>query len=439
MSTKQLWEHPSFLTRVEEWSLRGKPKQNAIDWNLEAWVKTFPEHARFLQQLRLKNLGYLGRDLVRETVQKNAAEKRFVEGFLAVMIWGYADDARGPWRTKRILDQPIAPTAISKAYKFLLAGDVIGAYRTLIDSGPEHLGPAFATKYLYFGASQNIRPRPVILDSLITEGFKKWADKSINSTNATAQQYFEFLEYVETTSERLNILPEDVELIMFTEIAKIKGSQSWVNRQQMKDISKSQRKAWGLLLASEIMMRIPNLVLFQSEPGGGQYDCLSLREADGNNNFKADFNINGSIHFFNPNTQHYQWTELIERGVSSTCEILSDTFGWPRDVELKDTNNVSKSFRRLASLAVENISNAGWDFKCLVSDSSSFGQHINHDAFEKFSDTPLDLTSYPEIHGMPKEAWFWSISIDEEIVALLDAHKAILHSTSGPPSPALWP
>ena len=439
MSKYQLWEHPAFLTKVDEWSLRGQPKQNGIDWNLDSWIKTFPEHIEFLKELRLKNLGYLGRDLVRETVQTYAVEKRFVEGFLAVMIWGYADDARGPWRTKRILDQPIALTAISTAYGFLLTGDVMGAYRALIDSGPEHLGPAFATKYLYFGAKKDIRPRPVILDSLITEGFKKWADKSINATNATAQQYFDFLKYIEQTSEKLDIFPEDIELVMFTEVAKIKGSQSWVNRQLIKDISKSQRKAWGLLLASEIMMRNPNLVLFQSEPGGGQYDCLSLRDIEGKDIFEADFNLNGSIHFLHPKAHHFDWDELIERGVSSTCEMLADSFGWSRDVELKEASDTSKSLRHLASLAVKNISNIRWDFKCLVSDSSSFGQHTNYDAFEKLSGVPSDLTFYPEIPGMPKEAWFWSIIMDEEIVALLDAHKAILYSTSGSSSSALWP
>jgi len=439
MSTLQLWEHPAFLTRVDEWVLRGQPKQNGVDWTLESWIETFPNYAAFLKELKLKNLGYLGRDLVKETVQTLSVEGNFAESFLAVMIWGYADDARGPWRTKRILDQPIAIKSIPNAYRFLQAGDVIGAYEDLIDSGPEHLGPAFATKYLYFAARSDVRPRPVILDSLIADGLKRWGGKSINSVNATAQQYFDFLEYIEKASEQFGILPEDVELIMFTEIAKLKGSQSWVNRQHIKDISKKHRKAWGLLLASEIMLRNPNLVLFQSEPGGGQYDCFSLRDSGGDSTFEADFNINGSIHFFHPKIKHYQWHELIERGVSSSCEMLADSFGWSRDVNLEEASKTSKSIRFLASMAIKNISNLSWDFKCLVSDSSSFGQHIDHGAFEKFPEISSDLTSYPELLGMPKGNWFWSISMDGEIFSLLDTYKAILYSDSSPYVSAIWP
>ena len=101
MSKPELWENPAFVTRVDEWFLRGKPKQNPIDWNPNPWIEAFPEHAPFLKELRLQSLGYLGRDLVRETLLRYADDGKHLEGFLAVMIWGYADDARGPFRTKR--------------------------------------------------------------------------------------------------------------------------------------------------------------------------------------------------------------------------------------------------------------------------------------------------------------------------------------------------
>jgi len=438
MTSSGLWENPAFLTRVDEWLLRGKPKQNAIDWNVDPWIKAFPEYEDFLKDLRLKNLGYLGRDIVRKALQSNAAEERFVEGFLAVMIWGYAGDARGPWRAKRILDQPIAKGAIASAYGKLFNGDIIGAYEALVGSGPDYLGPAFATKYLYFASNANVQPQPVILDSLVTQGLKLWGSYKVDSINSTGKQYLEFLEYISSASNKLQIEPEDIELIVFSEIAKSKGNQTWANGQTVSDISIKQRKAWGLLLAAEILLRNPDYVLVQTQPGGGQYDCLSIRDRGGLSTFEADFNLNGSIHFLQPKAMHFNWEELIERGVSSTCELLAETFTWSKNVDLNLASPTSLSLRQLASLAVENIHNPKWDIACLVSDNSAYGQSINHDAFEAFSEIPSDLSDYPEIIGMPKESWFWSINFDGVVTGILDTYKAVYHFENQSTSRFAW-
>ena len=148
-----LSKNSEFATRVDEWRLRGKPKQHAIEWNLEQWAKTFPDQADFLNELSRRKLGMLDRELVHQTVFLEAEKGNYLNGFLAVMIWGYGGDARGPFRTNRILQQPNALDSIEKAFHFLQDLEIGEAYDCLVTNGPKYLGPAFATKHLYFASN----------------------------------------------------------------------------------------------------------------------------------------------------------------------------------------------------------------------------------------------------------------------------------------------
>ena len=429
MERKDLWENPGFITRIDEWVLRGKPKQNPIDWNFERWGAIFPEHLEFLRDLQLHNLGYLGRDLVRDTVERYSSEGRYIEGFLAVMIWGYGDDARGPWRTKRILDQPIAREAISKSYQSLMEGKLIDAYRTLIEEGPDFLGPAFGTKYLYFAAKRSMHPKPVILDSLVSIGLKTWGNFDINPTTALAQQYLNFLLHIQEASEMLTVTPEELELVLFSETAKLKGNQAWSNRQQTNDVSANERKAWGLLLASEILLRNPDCILFQTYPGGGQYDCLSIRNWRGSGVFKADLNLKGSIRFFHTELPVYNWEDLVERGAVAMCEMISTALGFSRNAQLEHASPTALAIRKLARLAIANISNPDIDIQCVVSDDSVYGQFIHKELPSKFSEFTSDLSEYPELDGMPKETWFWAVKENGNVVGLVDTFLGVYHSS----------
>src|SRR4051794_35374654 len=48
-------------------------------------------------------------------------------------------------------------------------------------------------------------------------------------------------------------------------------------------------------LASRLVRRHPELKLIETHPGGGQYDCLTLRKDQGT---RVDINRVGSIHVF---------------------------------------------------------------------------------------------------------------------------------------------
>jgi hypothetical protein len=415
-----LWENPAFLTRVDEWVLNGRPDQNSIDWNIEPWLAAFPEHKDFLQDLHLKHLGFLNRDIVKQTVQGESEEFKYIEGFLAVMIWGYASDYRGPYKTKQILSQDNALSSIKKASTALLSGDVTGAYSALVTNGPKYLGPAFASKYIYFASQKSVKPVSLILDSQVAEGLARWGNTLYNSITASAKDYLNYLDYMKLAAEKIGISEENLEFLVFSENAKLKGNQSWANRPSGAYVSVAETRAWAFLLASEILLRDPNLVVYYSQPGGGQYDCISIRELEKRTGFKADFNIRGSIHFFEPYANQYSWESLVSRGVSGMCEMLAGIYGWDHSVNLEKASTWAKSFRYMARFAIISASDVRTRYECLVVDNSAYGLSVESDILKQFPDASEASRNYPNLLQLPKEAWFWKVVAKDEMVGLID-------------------
>lgn len=425
-----LWENPAFLTRVDEWVLSGCPNQNSIDWTVEPWIAEFPEYKDFLQNLYLKHLGFLNREIVKQTVQGKSEESKYIEGFLAVMIWGYANDSRGPHRTKQVLSQKNALMSIEKAYIALLNDDVVGAYNALVTNGPKYLGPAFATKYLYFASWDSTSPTPLILDSQVTEGLTRWGASLYNSITASAKDYLNYLDYMKLAASKIGISEGDLEFLVFSENAKHKGNQSWANRPTEIYVTEIEKRAWAFLFASEILLRDPNLVAFYSQPGGGQYDCISIRELAKKSGLEVDLNVSGSIHFFEPIVNRYTWEDLISRGVSGTCEMLAEMCGWEYSVDLAKASPWAKSFRSLAKFAINTSSEAHIKYECLVVDNSAYGLSVDRSVFEKFPTAGNERGRYPDLLHLPAEAWFWKVVSTDNTVGLIDTFKGLHYHKS---------
>ena len=437
MQSLQLWENPAFITRVDEWRLNKCLPQNAIDWTPGPWIMEFPEYSEFLNDLYVEHLGFLDRKIVKDTIAKYAEHNCYVEGFLVVMIWGYAADPRGPFRTKRVLSQSIATESIEASYKALSENDIYVAYETLETRGPKFLGPAFATKYLYFAKAGDGSLTPLILDSLVSEGLKKWGGVSFSSISVGAKTYIDYLQYMSDSAAKLGVSPEDLEFLVFSETAKQKGNQSWSNRAGSQLVSESEIESWALLLAAEILLRDSNLVVYYSQPGGGQYECLSIRELEKRTGLEMDLNMAGSIHIFEPTPNRYSWEELISRGVSGFCELLAEQYQWNSQVDLSSASQVGKSFRALASLKMDLNSEAR--IRSLVCDNSAYGVSVNSAAFEKFPEAAENIKTYPELCRLPGQAWFWSIEQGDRIVGLFDTHKGVHYLLDGVVQRTLWP
>jgi len=136
--------------QVQEWKILGKPRQGGIDWSLTSWVKEFPEHEVFLTQLKKRNLGLLDRHTVYGVVSEYLTKGELEVAFLVVMIWGFGFRGYGRFRSNKIIEDTNFISSLEKTVMALNKGDVISAYENLIENGPDGLGCAFGSKFLYF-------------------------------------------------------------------------------------------------------------------------------------------------------------------------------------------------------------------------------------------------------------------------------------------------
>jgi hypothetical protein len=240
-------------------------------------------------------------------------------------------------------------------------------------------------------------------------------------------------------ASKLEITVEDLEFLVFSENAKLKGSKSWSNRASGVELTETEKRAWSFFLASEILLRDPNLVAYYSQPGGGQYDCISIRELNKRTGLKVDLNISGSINFIGPTANHYSWEALVSRGVSGACEILAQVYGWDHSVDLEKVSPWAQSFRSIAKLAINTAYDSGIRYECLVVDNSAYGLSIDSGIFKQFPVAEDARKNYPNLLQFPKETWFWKVIEKDEIVGLIDTFSGVHSFKNGDTKCLKWP
>lgn len=418
----------SFETRVAEWKLRGKPEQNGMDWRAQPWIETFPKFEKFLKSLQVKNLGYLDRTFVRAQVSNAKTIVEIEQGFLTAMIWGYAENPVGPSRIARFFNDADSRLKIVTSHKLVSKGKIKEAYDLLVSI--KYLGPAFATKFMYFAAPSTSSLTPVILDSLMSFALERWANYSISSQGATSEEYLEFLETLSLSAEKYDIKVDQLEFILFSEEAKERGNQSWSNRASSREPSENEKLIWGLLLAKELMLRDSNFYLSFEEPGGGQYRNLTIRSMNPANNFQCDMNLVGSIICHSREIVRFEWNHLFERGAAASVELLAEDLGLPE--QIAETSTHVNSISAIAETLIHNLgSETKFSLHPVVCDNSVYGIRIEEEELSPYGLDDRSFAPLPICHGKPAQNWFWSIRCNGEPARLIDTFNGLAYRTDG--------
>jgi len=156
----------------------GKPtgetvRKQSVNYYPRHWCKSWPSDLA-----RPEGLGTDGRvSLTRADVFTQAATVETpsdaVSLYVAVCSWGSGIYAQSITRRARVLGNPAAPMLLMRSLTRVRAEGAVAAYAALEWGGEDHLkhfGPAFWTKWLYFGGfDAKARPgtAPLILDSLV--------------------------------------------------------------------------------------------------------------------------------------------------------------------------------------------------------------------------------------------------------------------------------
>jgi len=309
--------------QVQEWKILGKPRQGGIDWNLASWVKEFPEHNEFLLELKRKNLGLLDRNTVHGVVSSCLTKGELEVAFLVVMIWGFGFRGYGRFRSNKIMEDKAFKGSLKKTIEALDKGDVFGAYEHLIENGPDGLGCAFGSKFLYFAAAKKMENYPLIIDSLVCTAINNSGLARVAVQSLKADKYFELIKKFHEAAAFYEIQPDELEELLFTNVYKIYSSSDW-SIVQDSQLSRNQKMAWAMLLATDIERKSNTVTVSRTFPGGGQYDCVRIKIFK---RLDMELNLNGGIFVHSELVGRFDWSSAIKLGILKTSKRLRGTEG----------------------------------------------------------------------------------------------------------------
>lgn len=171
-------------------------------------------------------------DLVKTDSDSDINLQLLGEAFVLAMIWGFKPRAYGPWRTNEMLGNrqgepgrsPTLPLLMTVLEALREGTSAVEGYRML--KGKIHrLGPAFATKFLYF-ATPEIRRAP-ILDSVVGKwlwayGVRDPKGAWLNPVPWNVGNYQRYLNFCSEAANKLDI--EDIGLIEYLMFADARFS-----------------------------------------------------------------------------------------------------------------------------------------------------------------------------------------------------------------------
>lgn len=341
--------------QVQEWKILGKPRQGGIDWNLASWVKEFQEHEEFLTQLKMKNLGLLDRNTVRGVVRDCLGKGDLEVAFLVVMIWGFGFRGYGRFRSNKIIEDKAFKSSLEKTVEALNEGDVISAYEHLIENGPDGLGCAFGSKFLYFAAPKDLKNYPLIIDSLVAIAINNAGFNQIKVQSLKADKYFDLIKKFHEAAAFYEIQPDELEELLFANVYKIYTSSDWTVVQDS-ELTRNQKMAWAMLLATDIERKSHSVTVSRTFPGGGQYDCVRIKLFKG---LDMELNLNGGIFIHSEPADRFDWSSAIKLGILKTSQRLRGTEGEPERAGPSAASNayawLSKALIGNAEIAVDDF------------------------------------------------------------------------------------
>jgi hypothetical protein len=213
------------LRVFEEWNARDRPVQAAVPWQRERWLAVMPRQARVLDALPDR----LDRSTVRELVlEKPPTASGMFDAMLIVYAWGWSMTPVGVTRALTAIGAGIRPlgSALLAARDAVRNGDPLAGYAAL--AGPHRvagLGPSFGSKFLYFVSPE--RRRALMLDQLLAAWLDREAALSLKVGRWSVRTYTTYLTTMDRWSARLGIPDHQLEEILFTEEATLRGLGTW--------------------------------------------------------------------------------------------------------------------------------------------------------------------------------------------------------------------
>ncbi len=311
-----------FECLVSEQRILGAQAQGAVFADFQRWAEEFKEYEEKILQWQGKTLNFLDRATVRTIASQNIQSEELDMAFLIIMIWGYAGDARGPARTRRIMEQEDFADSLKRANEFLQMNEIANAYDALVLNGPKHLSTSFATKILYFFSSVESPLMPLIYDrriSLILEELGLSVSKSAVLSSA---QYLSYLKLAAELSNKYSIETGEVEELLFILSAITAGNYSWKQEVRYESLLPNQREELSALLAHHFASYLDGSAVMANGNGGGQYGGFVSTGTLNGIEYELHATTESTVNLVKPDFLRLEWNRVLKRGIAQSVQDL---------------------------------------------------------------------------------------------------------------------
>jgi hypothetical protein len=206
---------------VGAWRAEGRPPQGAVAYVRERWTAALPEHEATLRALPD---GGLDRAAAHGAVAASLAVGDVLGAFVVSQVWGYGLSGYGPFRVRRVLDQPEAAVHLRASYDELCRDGPVAGFAAF--SGQHRLrglGPAFFTKFMYLADPAR---RALVLDEYVLTWLRQHGEVKL-SRNPRPADYERYLQVVGGWAAGLDVPGEAVERLIFTAEAMTRPRSTW--------------------------------------------------------------------------------------------------------------------------------------------------------------------------------------------------------------------
>lgn len=196
----------------------------------------------------------------------------------------------------------------------------------------------------------------------------------------------------------------------------------------MTDVMQRLRLVQSWWLGSQLVRRHPELILIETHPGGGMYDCLSIVRygRDGSGSTLVDLNREGSIHVHPENSNLMTWKDELQFGDRhAAVKRIEAAAGLIPPTQTPATTSAVLSYRAIASVLATLLNEREvWDARSYRSDSP----YSNDPAFDVVpfptAEKAVRASRPDDFLGDPGFR-FWGLTKGGKVVAVVDTDGTV--------------